>query len=132
MRQDGAVSISTFAKAVFKAYSNAFNNAHQRSGTMFEDRFEAIPVETDGYLHHLCRYIHANPVKHGIATALELWPYSNYLEWVGKRPGTLVDQNFVRTHFAVEGAYQAYVASYLTGEVQLPKGLQAYLDDLEA
>ena len=132
VRQDGEISVSMLAQYVFKAYANAFNNANNRSGTLFEDRFRAIYVETDEYLHHLCRYIHANPVRHGIASDIDLWPYSNYLDWIGQRPGTLLDSNFIRTHFTTGAAYQAYVASYLTGQVQLPKGLQTYLDELEA
>ncbi len=47
-----------------------------------------------------CRYIHANPVKHGQVADLMEWPYSNYLEWIGERNGTLVDRDFVREHFA--------------------------------
>jgi hypothetical protein len=26
------------------------------------------------------------------------WPYSNYLEWIGEREGTLVERGFVRIH----------------------------------
>lgn len=132
IRQDGAISVSTFAQIVFKAYANAFNNANQRSGTLFEDRFRAILVATDEYRHHLCRYIHANPVRHTIASDIELWPYSNYLDWIGKRPGDLLDRPFISKHFGTGEAYQAYVAAYLTGQAKLPKGLQAYLDELEA
>ena len=131
VRQDGEISVSTFIQAVFKAYANAFNYANKRSGTLFEDRFKAIHVEKDEYLHHLCRYIHANPVKQGIATAIELWPYSNYLDWIEKREGTLVDQRFVRAHFGTGDAYRVFVESSLTRQVKLPSGLQVYLDELE-
>ena len=118
-------------KRVFGSYSQAFNKIYNRSGALFEGPFKAIVVETNGYLHHLCRYIHANPVRHAIAFDLEMWPYSNYLDWIGKRNGTLVDPAFVETHFGSAIAYQAYVQSLLTGEVQLPKSLQGYLDQLE-
>lgn len=131
IRQDGDISVSVLSQRLFKAYANAFNNANERSGTLFEDRFKAIHVESDEYLRHLCRYIHTNPVRHGIATSLELWPYSNYLDWIGKRQGTLIDQDFVRSHFGTGSAYQAYLESYLSGQLQLPKGLQEYLDELE-
>jgi hypothetical protein len=70
-----------------------------RSGTLFEGRFKAIPVQNKRYLLHLCRYIHLNPFKHGIADDLSLWPWSNYHEWIGQRPGTLVDREFVAAHF---------------------------------
>lgn len=60
------------AQRVFNAYSKAFNNSNDRSGTLFEDRYSAIAVTSDEYLRHLCRYIHANPVRHGIATAVRV------------------------------------------------------------
>jgi len=130
VRQDGEKSAGLLPTRVFNSYSKAFNNAYNRSGTLFEDRFDAILVETDEYLRHLCRYIHVNPVKDGFAVAPELWPYSNYLEWVGIRNGQLVDQAFVQAHFSDAQRYQAFVLDYLTGRSALPKGLQLYLENL--
>lgn len=132
VRQDGEAKAGLLPQRVFNAYSKAFNNANNRSGTLFEDRFEAIHVETDAYLRHLARYIHANPVRHGIADSVDLWPYSNYHEWIGTRNGTLFDKEFVTAHFPIDGAYEAYVASYLSGDAQMPSGLQTYLDELES
>jgi REP element-mobilizing transposase RayT len=131
LRQDGDTPAGLVPKRVFGSYSQAFNKAYNRSGTLFEGPYHAIHVESDEYLRHLCRYIHANPVRHGIATDVELWPYSNYLEWIGKRGGELVDRAFVQAHFASAEEYQAYVQSLITGQVKLPKGLQTYLDELE-
>ena len=62
--------------------------------------------------------------------APELWTYSNYLEWIGQRAGTLVVHEFIAAHFPLPGQYQAYVRSYLAGEAQLPEGLRTYLDSL--
>ncbi|MBV7338233.1 hypothetical protein KFU94_60415 [Chloroflexi bacterium TSY] len=56
----------------------------------------------------------------------ELWPYSNYLEWIEERPGTLVDRTFIQVHFGRVNDYRAYVSSYLTGEVELPAALNLY------
>ena len=130
VRQDGEATAGLLPTRVFNSYSKAFNNAYRRSGTLFEDRFDAILVETDEYLHHLCRYIHMNPVKDGFAAAPELWPYSNYPEWIGRRNGLLIDQVFVHAHFPDPQRYQAFVLDYLNGRSTLPKGLQLYLENL--
>lgn len=130
VRQDGAIAADKLVGRVFGSYSQSFNLRHKRSGTLFEGTFEAILVETDEYLRHLCRYIHANPVRHGLALSPDLWPYSNYLEWIGKRPGVLVDRAFVDAHFPKPGQYEEYVLSYLTGQVTLPPGLRGYLEGL--
>jgi putative transposase len=130
IRQNGEFEAGKLVARVFGSYSQAFNKVYNRSGTLFEGKFQAILVESDEYLRHLCRYIHANPVRHGISLSPDLWPYSNYLEWIGKRTGTLVDQAFVTTHFPKPGQYEAYVLSYLTGQANLPPGLRNYLEGL--
>ena len=64
----------------------------------------------------------------GLAMAPDMWPYSNYLEWIGQRPGALVDHDFVRTTFGSGPAYAATLKAYLTGQVSLPQELQAILE----
>lgn len=131
VRQDGDLPAKLLPQRVFGSYTRAFNNAYAESGTLFEGRFQAKLVDSDEYLRHLCRYIHINPVKDGFAAAPELWPYSNYLEWIGSRPGTLVDRAFVQAHFPATGQYQRFVLDYLAGRSQMPVALNKYLLALE-
>lgn len=130
VRQDGDASAGLLPQRVFNAYVKAFNNANGRTGTLFEDRYKVIPVESDEYLRHLCCYIHGNPVRHGIADAPGLWPYSNYLDWIGKRPGTMLDPAFMPQQFGSAQRYAARLHAYLSGQVQLPTGLSEYLGEL--
>ena len=83
-------------------------------------------------MRHLCRYIHANPVRHGFACDVSLWPYSNYLEWIGMRGGTLVDREFIARYFVNAEQYQAYVQAYLAGQAHAPAGISPYLNKLDA
>ena len=131
VRQDGDAAVRCLVQRVFNAYSHAFNMRRQHSGTLFEGPYKAILVESDEYLHQLCFYIHANPVRHGFAADPSLWPYSNYSEWIGARNGTLIDKKFVREHFPAEG-YKAYMLSYIRGQVVLPGALGEYLQELDA
>jgi len=78
-------------------------------------------------LLHLCRYVHANPVKHGLVSHVEDWPYSNYLEWIGLRAGTLVDLEFMREHLPAVQDYRQFVLDYVSGLSKLPKGIESYL-----
>jgi len=59
------------------------------------------------------------------------WPYSNYLEWIGEREGSLVDRDFVQVHFPQPQSYKAFVAEYLAHR-RLPDALTAHLRDWEA
>ena len=40
------------------------------------------------------------------------WQYSNYLEWIGKRAGTLVDMDFVRDNYPNPEEYEEFVMKY--------------------
>ena len=126
IRQDGENRAGLLPQRVFNSYSKAYNKRYEHSGTLFEGNYRVILVENEAHLLHLCRYIHANPVKHGLVTDLAEWPYSNYLEWIAERNGTLVDHNFVRKYFAPPQSYQEFVLDYLI-ERKLPRELETYL-----
>ena len=113
LRQDGLDSISLFIQRTFNSYSKAFNKAYQRTGTLLEGPFKSIHIEKENHLIHLCRYIHRNPLEAGLVTNLDDWLYSNYLEWVGKRAGTLYDEKFVREQFTNPDEYKEFVLDYV-------------------
>ena len=129
LRQDGEIAISKVISQLFNAYVLAVNNQQGRSGTLFAGRFRDVHVDKESYLIHLCRYIHANPVKAGLMADPGEWPYSNYLEWVGERPGTLIDRAFVATYFptAPDATYREFVLDYLRDVQSLPEDIGRYL-----
>ena len=127
LRQDGQEPAGRLPQRVFNSYTKAFNKRYDRKGTLFAGPYKATHVDQDRYLLHLCRYIHANPVKHGVVSDLGKWSYSNYAEWVGARDGKLVDLSFVGEHFPIAGSYRRFVLDYLSGLDRLPEGIEAYL-----
>jgi len=112
LRQDGEIRVGKVPTRVFGSYTQAFNRAYERTGTLFEGPYKAIAVDTDAYLVNLCCYIHLNPVRHGLVDRPDEWPYSNYLEWIEKRPGKLVDRELVRDYFAAPQDYEEFVATF--------------------
>lgn len=127
IRQDGDLRAGLLPQRIFNAYSKAYNRRYHHSGTLLEGTYKVKPVLEQNHLLHLCRYIHANPVIHGLVEHLADWPYSNYPEWIGERPGTLFDRDFVAAHFPNAGDYQAFVADYIAAR-RLPDVL-GYLED---
>ena len=129
LRQDGDVSAGLLPQHVFNSYTKAFNKRYGHSGTLFEGRFEALRVDKEAHLTHLCRYIHCNPVKAGLVADPGEWPYSNYLECIGARQGTLVDRAFMQTHFPQAAEYRRFVGDYLLDDRAVPAGIEAYRFD---
>lgn len=114
VRQDGEFPVGLLPQRVFNSYSKAYNKRYGHSGTLFESPYKALKIDQDAHLLHLCRYIHANPVKHGLVGRLEEWPYSNYPEWVGLRLGKLIDRAFTEAHFPTPTSYEDFVSDCLT------------------
>jgi REP element-mobilizing transposase RayT len=123
LRQETEEPVSSFVQAVFNSYTKAYNQRYGRTGTLFEERFKAIAVEKSEYLILLCRYIHYNPVGAGLAKHPAEWQFSNYLEWVGQREGSLVDLEFVKENFPQHDEYEQFVLNYAQPE-KLSTGLQ--------
>jgi REP element-mobilizing transposase RayT len=115
LRQDGDVPAGKVPARVFGSYAQAFNRAYDRTGTLFEGPYKAREVETGAYFMNLCSYIHLNPVHHGLVDRPDAWPYSNYLEWIDRRPGTLVDRDLVRAYFASPYDYELCVRDLAEG-----------------
>ena len=112
---------------LFNSYTQAYNRQQGRSGTLFQGRARHILVDKDEYLLHLARYIHLNPVRAGIVQRPGDWPYSNYLEWVDQRTGSLVDREFVRSYFPEPALYEDFVLGKISAtQEQKLKGY--YLD----
>jgi len=112
------------------SYTKAVNKRFDRVGSLFQGAFQAKPITNSQQLLHLCRYIHANPVKDELVADPADWPYSNYLEWIGEREGKLVDHEFVQSQFTSPKEYRNFVLDYLRSR-ELPEDIQLYLNSLE-
>jgi REP element-mobilizing transposase RayT len=109
LQQESDKPVNDFVKLVFNCYTKAINKRYTRSGTLFEGAFKAIYIEDGDYIKELCKYIHRNPLDCGLVKNLEDWKYSNYLEWIGKRNGSLFNRDFMNKYFISEEHYKKFV-----------------------
>jgi len=130
VRQDGEEPAGNLPQSVFNSYSKAYNLKYSHNGTLFEGRFRSQPIQTQSHLRHLCRYIHGNPVKDGMTTDPADWQWSNYLEWIGERNGSMVDRGFIKNQFGSAEEYKRFLYDYLKSR-QLPGDVKKFLNDLE-
>jgi putative transposase len=84
------------------AYTKAINKRFNRSGALFQGRFQSIHVNDTNYLIHLAHYIHLNPVAAGFVDRSEEWEFSSYSEYAGLRAGTLPQMEYLRLQFQDE------------------------------
>lgn len=112
------------------SYTKAINKRFGRVGALFQGQFQGKPVQHYNHLLNLCIYIHANPVKDGLVALPEDWEFSNYLEWMNLREGTLVNREFVADNFGTLEEYKKLVMNYIKTR-NLPDDMRRYLQDLE-
>jgi len=95
----GTEELGNTFKRIGTRYVYWYNLKYKRVGPLFQDRFKSEPVEDEGYLLTVLRYIHQNPIKAGIADTLDMYPWSSYHGYIGICG--LVDPTFA---FAIIGA----------------------------
>lgn len=65
-------------------YAQWFNDRHELSGHLFQDRFHSRLIESEGHLLEVLRYIYRNPVDAGICVLPEDWIWSSYSATIGR------------------------------------------------
>jgi putative transposase len=115
-KQDGAPG--HFIQHLFNSYTQAFNIQQGRSGTLFGGRVKSKLIFENDYLFQITRYIHLNPVRAGLVTRPEDWPFSNYREFIGMRKGLLFDAEFFETQFGSPEEYRSFVEADIPIEIE--------------
>ncbi len=64
-----------------KAYKKAIGISSSQNLKFWQKRFWDHVIRDDRDLENHLRYIHYNPVKHGLITDPRAWPNSSYIEW---------------------------------------------------
>jgi len=67
------------------SYANWFRAKHKLIGNIFQGRYKSILVDEDSYALVLSAYIHLNPLRKGMVENIEDYPFSSFLDYIGKR-----------------------------------------------
>ena len=74
------------------AYAQWFNRRHDLSGHLFRHRFYAGLITSDSHLIELMRYLALNPVRAGLCTSPDSWPWSSYSMLLSTRSDRLLSR----------------------------------------
>jgi putative transposase len=77
--------LSGFMKSLLERFTKWFNRTHSRSGTLWEDRFKSVIVESGVAARTMAAYIDLNPVRAGMVQDPADYRWSSYGEAVGGR-----------------------------------------------
>jgi REP-associated tyrosine transposase len=79
-------NLSVAIRRLNSVYAQWWNRRHERVGHVFQGRFKDQIVDEDAYMLTLSRYVVMNPVRAGLATRPEEWPWGSYRAIAGLGP----------------------------------------------
>jgi hypothetical protein len=93
-------------KSLLERFTKWFNRAHSRSGTLWEDRFKSVIVESGTAARTMAAYIDLNPVRAGMVADPAEYRWSSYGEAVGggaKGNGKKAREGLARAYYCDQG-----------------------------
>ncbi|MFH7042655.1 transposase [Paucibacter sp. JuS9] len=85
-----AEGLSGMMQSLGRRYVAAFNKRHSRSGTLWDGRFRAAPIEAGAYLLACMRYVELNPLRSQLAAQPGEYRWSSAAHHLGQRRDPLV------------------------------------------
>jgi putative transposase len=73
-----ADSLPRMMQSLGRRYVRYVNDSHRRTGTLWEGRYRAAPIDSEAYLLACCRYIELNPVRARMVRHPRLHRWSSY------------------------------------------------------
>ena len=98
--------LSEFMKGLLIRFTRWFNRVHSRTGTLWEERFKSVIVESGVAARTMAAYIDLNPVRAGMVKDPADYRWSSYGEAVGggkKGNGKKAREGLVRAYFCDQG-----------------------------
>jgi REP element-mobilizing transposase RayT len=81
--QEYSNGVSNLMHRLGASYAYYYNWKYERTGHVFQNRFKSETVEDDAYLKTVIRYIHQNPVKAGLSSEADAYPWSSCQVYYG-------------------------------------------------
>ncbi|MEI6607159.1 MAG: transposase [Verrucomicrobiota bacterium] len=94
--------LSEFMKGLLIRFTRRFNRMHSRTGTLWEERFKSVIVESGVAARTMAAYIDLNPVRAGMVKDPADYRWSSYGEAVGggkKGNGKKAREGLVRAYY---------------------------------
>ena len=95
-------------------YVPYFNSKYQRTGTLWQGRYRATVIDSQQYFLLCSRYIESHPVRAGLVSSPEDYPWSSLAHHIGIRPDPLITDHSIywslgNTPFDREASYKALI-----------------------
>jgi putative transposase len=86
-RPAGDLGLSEWVHWLLTTHVRRHHGRRQSSGRVWQGRFKAFPIEQDGHLLTVIRYVERNALRAGIVARAEKWPWGSLAWRCGRYPG---------------------------------------------
>lgn len=83
-------AVSAMLQDIGRRYVRVVNEAHARTGTLWEGRFKSSLIDSDTYLLNCHRYIELNPMRAKLVSDPADYPWSSYGHYAQGEPNRYV------------------------------------------
>ncbi|MBL8385887.1 MAG: transposase [Burkholderiales bacterium] len=109
-----ASGLSRLMQDVGRSYVRYFNDRYQRTGSLWQGRYQTTVIESERYLFSCMTYIEQEPVRLGLVDEPGAYPWSSYRHNVGLQVDQIISEHSLfwalgNTPFAREAAYRDLV-----------------------
>lgn len=120
IKQKSSVSMDKFMQSLGTRYTMYFNRKYKRIGTLYQDTYKAVSIETEEQFVYLSKYIHKQALIHRSSERIHLkgqtlqrWKQpSSYPEYLGKRETEWIHPAEILSYFSKTNpklTYKAFV-----------------------
>lgn len=78
--EDGDLSL--WMQWLLTAHAHGYRTRYGGSGHVWQGRFKSFPIEEDSHLLTVLRYVERNPLRAGLVSRAEDWPWSSLPVWL--------------------------------------------------
>ena len=88
---DRSMDLSELMKRLAGRQTAYVNKLEKRTGSLWEGRYKASPIQRDEYLLACCRYVEMNPVRASMVAGPRQYKWSSYQERMGLVKARMLD-----------------------------------------
>ncbi len=99
--------VSGLMRRVGVSYSHWYRRQYNHEGSIFRGRPSMEQLQSDGQILKAARYIHQEPVRKGLTSSMEAYPWSSY--WMYQSEDSVIDRDEITERLRFWGRFEDYM-----------------------
>jgi putative transposase len=119
LQEDG---ITIFMSQIQNSYAKYFNLKYERSGSLFQEMFKGVRIETEEQLLHVARYIHLNQLTSYVLKTeqeLEVSPWSSFSVYAGFQNMEFLNKELLMSYFPNKDKFRNFTFDQISYQREL-------------